>query len=78
MKCSGGIALQRIRISSLVGRLLLEHAMSTGNNFSLSLSSLSMSVSVSVSVSLFSDEVVDDEVLLAIVCYVFGGILFIK
>jgi len=76
MKCSGGIALQRIRISSLVGRLLLEHAMSTGNNFSLSLSSLSMSVSVSV--SLFSDEVVDDEVLLAIVCYVFGGILFIK
>ena len=76
MKCSGGIALQRIRISSLVGRLLLEHAMSTGNNLSLSLSSLSMSVSVSV--SLFSDEVVDDEVLLAIVCYVFGGILFIK
>jgi len=27
---------------------------------------------------LFTDEVVDDKVLLAIVCYVFGGILFIK
>jgi len=69
MKCRGGIALQRIRISSLVGFLLLEHAMSTGNNFSSSL--FSVSVSVSLSLSSLSEEVVDDEVLPTIVLNIF-------
>jgi len=69
MKCRGGIALQRIQISSLVGCLLFEHAMSTGNNFSHS--SLSVLVSVLLSLSSLSDEVVDDEVLPAVVIYIF-------
>jgi len=71
MKCRGGIALQRIQISSLVGFLLLEHAMSTGNNFSRSL--FSVSVSVSLSLSSLSEEVVDDEVLPAIVIYIYSS-----